>query len=75
MGFYTKRLLFQALLYSVVVAHDPACDTNKKKKFSLKDSSDVMRLLAELDGQRLQFGGDVALQRGIVNLRFLNGGL
>ena len=72
--FYEEALPSEALLYSVVMAHDPACDTNERPE-GLKDSSDVMRLLAELDGQRLQFGGDAALGKGIVNIRFLNGGL
>jgi CRISPR-associated protein Cmr4 len=73
--FYEEALPSDALLYSIVMAHDPACDTDKRPH-GLKTGRDVMELLLSMSGQRLQFGGDVTIGRGIVNLRFLdkNGG-
>jgi len=71
--FYEEALPSDSLLYSVVMAHDPACD-EKKRPEGLKTSSDVMSFLAEMNTGRLQFGGDATIGRGIVNINFLNGG-
>lgn len=71
--FYEEALPSDSLLYSVVMAHDPATDKSKRPQ-DLQDSQDVMKFLSNLDGKRLQLGGDATIGKGIVNLRFLNGG-
>ncbi len=70
--FYEEALPCDSLLYSVVMAHDPACDNNKRPE-GLKTSSDVMTYIGEVNSERLQFGGDATIGRGIVNINFLNG--
>lgn len=72
--FYEEALPTDSMLYSVVMAHDPATDKSKRPQ-DLQDSQDVMKFLCTLDGKRLQLGGDVTIGKGIVNLRFLNGGV
>jgi len=71
--FYEEALPSDSLLYSVVMAHDPAVDKAKRPE-GLQDSKDIMKFLGKLDGKRLQLGGDVTIGKGIVNLRFLKGG-
>ncbi|MEO0249210.1 MAG: type III-B CRISPR module RAMP protein Cmr4, partial [candidate division WOR-3 bacterium] len=71
--FYEEALPSDTLLYSVVMAHDPARDADRRPE-GLKTHEDVMRMVAEIDGRRLQFGGDATIGRGIINVRFLNGG-
>ncbi len=71
--FYEEALPSDSLLYSVVMAHDPAVDKSRRP-LDLKDSNDVMNFLCKLDGKRLQLGGDMTIGKGIVNLKFLNGG-
>lgn len=71
--FYEEALPCDSLLYSVVLAHDPACDAEKRPD-KLKNQTDVMTFLAEINSNRLQFGGDATIGRGIVNVNFLNGG-
>ncbi len=71
--FYEEALQSDSLLYSVVIAHDPSCDRDKRPEH-LKDSSDVIGFLNEIDGNRLQFGGDATIGKGIVNVNFLKGG-
>lgn len=71
--FYEEALPSDSLLYSVVMSHDPACDTEKRPD-GLKTSSEVMMFLGEIDKERLQFGGDATIGKGIVNVNFLNGG-
>lgn len=71
--FYEEALPPDSLLYSVVMAHDPATDKSKRPQ-DLQHSQDVMNFLCGLDGKRLQLGGDVTIGKGMVNLRFLNGG-
>lgn len=70
--FYEEALPSDSLLYSVVMAHDPACDSDKRPE-KLKTHTDVMKFLSEINTQRLQFGGDVTIGKGIVNVNFLNG--
>jgi CRISPR-associated protein Cmr4 len=70
--FYEEALSSDSLLYSVVMSHDPACDTEKRPD-GLKTSSDVMKFLSVIDKERLQFGGDATIGKGIVNVNFLNG--
>ncbi len=71
--FYEEALSSDSLLYSVILAHDPACDT-KERPDGLKTSTDVMTFLSGIDKERLQFGGDATIGKGIVNINFLNGG-
>lgn len=71
--FYEEALPSDSLLYSVVMAHDPACD-EKGRPDGLKTSNDVMTFLSKIDAQRLQFGGDATIGKGIVNVNLLNGG-
>ncbi len=68
--FYEEALPSDSLLYSVVMAHDPACDSDKRPE-KLKTSKEVMSFLSEVDAQRLQFGGDATIGKGIVNVNFL----
>ncbi|MCC7201903.1 MAG: type III-B CRISPR module RAMP protein Cmr4 [Nitrospirae bacterium] len=70
--FYEEALPCDSLLYSVVMAHDPACD-NAKRPTDLQDSTDVMKFVSEIKSKRLQFGGDATIGKGIVNVNFLNG--
>lgn len=70
--FYEESLPSDSLLYSVVMAHDPACDA-ANRPYGLKISSDVMTFLIAMNTQRLQFGGDATIGKGIVNINFLNG--
>lgn len=70
--FYEEALPSDSLLYSVVMSHDPACDINKRPD-GLKTDKDVMALLSNINTQRLQFGGDATIGKGIVNINFLNG--
>lgn len=69
--FYEEALPTDSLLYSVVMAHDPATDQNKRPD-GLRDSKDVIKFLCSLDAKRLQLGGDITIGKGIVNIRFLN---
>ncbi len=64
--FYEEALPSDSLLYSIIMAHDAANATFK--------AEDIMNLLSEIDGKRLQFGGDTTIGKGIVNVNFLNGG-
>lgn len=68
--FYEEALPSDSLLYSVVMAHDPACDSDKRPD-GLKTDNDVMTFLNNLDGNRLQFGGDATIGKGIVKINFL----
>ena len=72
--FYEEALPSDSLLYSVIMAHDPACDSDKRPD-GLKTDKDVMALLSNINAQRLQFGGDATIGKGIVNINFLNGGV
>jgi len=65
--FYEEALQSDSLLYSVVMAHDAANATLK--------AEEIMKLLNEIDGKHLQFGGDATIGKGIVNVNFLNGGV
>jgi len=64
--FYEEALPTDSLLYSVVMAHDAANATLK--------AEEIMNLLTEIDGNRLQFGGDATIGKGIVNVNLLKGG-
>lgn len=70
--FYEEALPSDSLLYSVVMAHDPACDSAIRPD-GLKTSKDIMEFLSQIDCKRLQFGGDITIGKGIVHLIFLNG--
>jgi len=70
--FYEEALPSDSLLYSVVMAHDPSCDSDKRPN-NLKSYTDVMKLLSEINGKRIQFGGDSTIGKGIVNVNFLKG--
>jgi len=70
--FYEEALPSDSLLYSVLMAHDPACDTDKRPP-NLKTHADVMTLLSKLNGKHIQFGGDATIGKGIANVNFLNG--
>lgn len=71
--FYEESLSSDSLLYSVVMAHDPACDSDKRPE-GLKNDNEVMVFISEINAQRLQFGGDATIGKGIVNVNLLNGG-
>ncbi|RMD64749.1 type III-B CRISPR module RAMP protein Cmr4 [Candidatus Parcubacteria bacterium] len=64
--FYEEALLPDSLLYSVILAHDPV----KDDRAELPDDRAVIAFLRELDGKRLQLGGDATIGRGIVSVRF-----
>ncbi len=64
--FYEEALQSDSLLYSVVMTHDAANATFK--------AEEIMKLINEIDGKRLQFGGDATIGKGIVNVNFLKGG-
>lgn len=65
--FYEEALSSDSLLYSVVMAHDAANASFK--------ADEIMKLLSEIDDNRLQFGGDTTIGKGIVNVKlFRNGG-
>ena len=70
--FYEEALPCDSLLYSVVMAHDPACDEDKRPD-NLKNQTDEITYLSEIDTNRLQFGGNATIGKGIVNINFLNG--
>lgn len=72
--FYEEALSSDSLLYSVILAHDPVCDTEKRPD-GLKTSTDVMTFLSGIDKERLQFGGDATIGKGIVNVNFMDGGV
>ncbi|NWF75602.1 MAG: type III-B CRISPR module RAMP protein Cmr4 [Nitrospirae bacterium] len=65
--FYEEALPSDSLLYAVVMAHDAANATFK--------AEEIMKLLNEIDGNRLQFGGDATIGKGIVNVNFLKEGV
>ena len=71
--FYEEALPSDSLLYSVVMAHDPACDSYKRPE-GLKNDNEVMAFISAIDTKRLQFGGDATIGKGIVNVNLLNGG-
>jgi CRISPR-associated protein Cmr4 len=71
--FYEESLPSDSLLYSIVMAHDPACDSQKRPN-GLKSFQDVLTFLGEISTQRLQFGGDATIGKGIVNINFLRKG-
>lgn len=70
--FYEEALPSDSLLYSVIMAHDPACD-KANRPTELQDHKDVMKFVSEINTNRLQFGGDATIGKGIVNVNFLNG--
>jgi len=70
--FYEEALPCDSLLYSVVLAHDPTCDKANRPP-GLQGHTEVMNFISKIDGNRLQFGGDTTIGRGIVNVNFLNG--
>lgn len=70
--FYEEALPSDSLLYSIILAHNPACDSDKRPD-KLKNQTDVMTYLGEIHKERLQFGGDATIGKGIVNVNFLNG--
>lgn len=65
--FYEEALPSDSLLYSVVMTHDAANAT-----FT---ANEIMEFLSEIDNNRLQFGGDATIGKGIVNINFFNGGV
>lgn len=69
--FYEEALPSDSLLYSVVMAHDPACD-KANRPTELQDYAAVMKFISEIDTNRLQFGGDATIGKGIVNINFLH---
>ena len=64
--FYEEALLPDSLLYSVILAHDPV----KDDRVELANADAVLNFLGEINGQRLQLGGDATIGRGIVSVRF-----
>ncbi|MBI5194651.1 MAG: type III-B CRISPR module RAMP protein Cmr4 [Nitrospirae bacterium] len=70
--FYEEALSSDSLLYSVVMAHDPACNSDKRPE-GLKNDNEVMAFISAIDTKRLQFGGDATIGKGIVNVNLLNG--
>lgn len=64
--FYEEALLPDSLLYSIVLAHDPV----KDDRAELADAGAVLTFLHEVNGKRLQLGGDATIGRGIVSVRF-----
>lgn len=71
--FYEEGLTTDTLLYSVVMANDPFKDESNRPN-GLKNANDVISFVSQLNGNRTQFGGDTTIGKGIVNIRFLNGG-
>jgi len=71
--FFEEALTPDTLLYSVIMANDPFKDEGNRPD-GLKNAKDIMTFISTLNGNRAQFGGDTTIGRGIVNIRFLNGG-
>lgn len=71
--FYEEALPSDSLMYSVVLTHDPACDSNKRPD-GLRTHTDVMAFLCRINGKRLQFGGNATIGKGIVSINYLNRG-
>lgn len=71
--FYEETLTPDTLLYSVVMANDPFKD-EQNRPVDLKNAKEIMSFISNLNGNRAQFGGDTTIGRGIVNIKFLNGG-
>lgn len=71
--FYEETLTPDTLLYSAVMANDPFKDDGNRPN-GLKNAKEIMTFISALNGNRAQFGGDTTIGRGIVNIRFLNGG-
>jgi len=70
--FYEEALPCDSLLYSIVLAHDPACNgANRPQK--LQNAKEVLNFISEIDGKRLQFGGDATIGKGIVHVNLLEG--
>ncbi|MEW6419778.1 MAG: type III-B CRISPR module RAMP protein Cmr4 [Nitrospirota bacterium] len=70
--FYEEALTPDNLLYSIVMSNDPF---KENKPNDLKDAKAVINFIcADLNGKRAQFGGDTTIGKGIVNIKFLNGG-
>ncbi len=65
--FYEEALLPDSLIYSVILAHDPV----KDDRAELSNEEAVLKFLREIDGKRVQLGGDATIGRGIVSVRFL----
>ncbi len=68
--FYEEALLPDSLLYSLVLAHDPV----KDDRVELTNADAVLNFLREINGKRLQLGGDATIGRGIVSVRFYSEG-
>ncbi|MBM4330707.1 MAG: type III-B CRISPR module RAMP protein Cmr4 [Deltaproteobacteria bacterium] len=68
--FYEETLPSDSLLYSIVMANDPATDWGSRPE-GLKSAADVIKLVTELSDKRTQFGGDSSIGRGIVYVNFL----
>jgi len=64
--FYEEALPCDSLLYSIVMAYDAANGTFR--------ADEIMNFLSAINGNRLQFGGDATIGKGIVNINFLKGG-
>lgn len=71
--FYEESLCSDTLLYSVVMANDPFKDEVNRPE-GLKNAKDVVTFLSGLNAKRTQFGGDTTIGKGIVNIKFLDGG-
>ncbi len=65
--FYQENLPSESLLYGLVLAQDDLSNTLANGK-----ASDLLGYARQLDGQRLQIGGDASTGRGITHARFLN---
>ena len=48
-------------------------EVNDKRPNDLKNHTDVMKFISDINSNRLQFGGDATIGKGIVNVNFLNG--
>lgn len=69
--FSEEALPPDTLLYSAVMANDPF---KHDKPEDLKDVKAVMNFICQLNGNRAQFGGDTTIGKGIVNIKFIDGG-
>lgn len=69
--FSEEALTPDTLLYSVVMANDPFKDN---RPTDLQDANAAIDFICQLNGNRTQFGGDTTIGKGIVNIKFLDGG-
>lgn len=65
--FYQENLPAESLLYALVLAQD-----DLSAKLANGEASDLLSFVREVDGHRLQIGGNASTGRGLTHFRFMN---